>query len=88
MSQSRKKKRLPKHILAGRHRRTLGPRAGCSEKLKPEREAYPTDFCDTRVTVNGVRAGLQFVGGSQINIKLPGGIPSARDVAIVVAGEG
>ena len=68
--------------------RNLAPRGGCSEKLEPKAGVYPTDFCDTRVTVNGVRAGLQFVGDSQINIKLPGGIPSAGEVAIVVTARG
>jgi hypothetical protein len=68
--------------------RNLAPPGGCSEKLEPKAGAYPTDFCDTRVTVNGVRAGLQFVGDSQINIKLPGGIPSAGEVAIVVTARG
>ena len=68
--------------------RNLAPRGGCSEKLEPKAGGYPTDFCDTRVTVNGVPAGLQFVGDSQINIKLPGGIPSAGEVAIVVTARG
>ncbi|HEX4137788.1 MAG TPA: hypothetical protein VHY84_24475 [Bryobacteraceae bacterium] len=68
--------------------RNLAPRAGCSERLEPKAGFYPTDFCDTRVTVNGIRAGLQFVGEGQINIKLPAGIPSVGIVAIAVTVRG
>lgn len=71
--------------IYGRH---LAPPGGCSEKLEPHAGGYPTDVCDTNVTVNGIRAGLQFVGEGQINIKLPAGIPPAGEVAIVVTVRG
>jgi hypothetical protein len=64
--------------------RYLAPPGGCFEKLEPHAGIYPTDICDTHVTVNGMRAGLQFVGEGQINIQLPAGIPPAGDAAIVV----
>jgi hypothetical protein len=66
----------------------LGPPGGCSGKLEPKAGAYATDACDTHVTVNGIRAGLQFIGERQINIKLPAGIPSAGLVAIAVTVRG
>ncbi len=62
----------------------LAPLGGCFEKLEPRAGEYPTDACGTHVTVNGIRAGLQFIGERQINIKLPAGIPSAGRVAIAV----
>jgi hypothetical protein len=68
--------------------RRLAPPGGCFEKLEPKAGGYPTDICDTQVTVNGLRAGLQFVAEGQINIKLPAGIPSAGEVAIVVTVRG
>jgi hypothetical protein len=71
--------------IYGRH---LAPPGGCFAKLEPKAGVYPTDFCDTQVTVNGIRAGLQFVADGQINIKLPAGIPSAGEVAIVVTVRG
>lgn len=67
--------------IYGRH---LAPPGGCADKLEPHAGGYPADACGTHVTVNGFRAGLQFVGDGQINIKLPAGIPSAGEVAIVV----
>jgi hypothetical protein len=66
----------------------LAPPGGCLEKLETQPGVYPTDICDTHVTVNGIRAGLQFVGDGQINIKLPADISSAREVAIVVTVRG
>ena len=71
--------------IYGRH---LAPPGGCIEKLETQPGVYPTDICDTHVTVNGIRAGLQFVGDGQINIKLPTGIPPAGEVTIVVAVRG
>jgi hypothetical protein len=70
----------------------LAPPGGCSEKLESRAGEYSTDACDTHVTVNGIRAGLQFVGERQINIKLPikfpAGIPPAGVVAIAVTVRG
>jgi hypothetical protein len=66
----------------------LAPPGGCHEKIEPHAGVYPTDICDTQVTVNGIRAGLQYVGEGQINIKLPAGIPAAGEVAIVVTVRG
>ena len=71
--------------IYGQH---LAPPGGCFEKLESREGVYPTDACDTHVTVNGIRAGLQFVGAGQINIKLPAGIPSAGVVAIAVTVRG
>jgi hypothetical protein len=71
--------------IYGRH---LRPPGGCFEKLEPKAGAYPAEICDTHVTVNGIRAGLQFVADGQINIKLPAGIPSAGEVAIMVTVRG
>jgi hypothetical protein len=73
----------PEHFVAiyGRH---LAPPGGCPEKLETQPRVYANDACDTHVTVNGIRAGLQFVGDGQINIKLPAALPPAGDVAIMV----
>ncbi|HVV44757.1 MAG TPA: hypothetical protein VHC72_06115, partial [Bryobacteraceae bacterium] len=66
----------------------LAPPGGCSGKIEPQAGVYPTDVCDTHVTVNGIRAGLQYVGEGQINIKLPAGLPQAGEAAIVVTVRG
>ena len=66
----------------------LAPPGGCFEKPEPNAGVYPTDVCDTHVTVNGTRAGLHLVADGQINIKLPAGIPSAGETAIVVTVRG
>jgi hypothetical protein len=71
--------------IYGQH---LAPPGGCLEKLESKAGTYPTDACDTHVMVNGIRAGLQFIGERQINIKLPAGIPSAGLVAIAVTVRG
>ena len=68
--------------------RRLAPPGGCFEKLEPKAGGYPTDICDTQVTVNGIRTGLQVVTDGQINIKLPTGIPSAGEVTIVATVRG
>jgi hypothetical protein len=45
---------------------------------------YPTELCDTQVTVNSIPAGLLAVLETQINIQIPAGVPAEGDAAIVV----
>lgn len=66
----------------------LAPPGGCSQQIETHAGPYPTDICDTHVTVNGIRAGLQYVGEGQINIKLPADLPLSGEVAIVVTVRG
>jgi hypothetical protein len=66
----------------------LAPSGGCHVKIEPNAGVYPTEVCDTHVTVNGIRAGLQYVGEGQINIKLPSDLPAKGEVTIVVTVRG
>jgi hypothetical protein len=71
--------------IYGQH---LAPHGACAEKLERDTGVFLTDACETHVTVNGIRAGLQFLGDRQINIKLPAGIPPKGDAEIVVTVRG
>ncbi len=67
--------------IYGRH---LAPAGGCARVPPPQNGNYPTEACATRVTVNGIRAGLLAVLENQINLKIPAAAPTSGKAPIVV----
>lgn len=78
---------MPGDLVAiyGRH---LAPTGGCAQPPPPSGGPYPTEFCDTQVTVSGIPAGLLAVLENQINLKIPASAPISGEAAIVVTVRG
>lgn len=74
---------MPGDLVAiyGRH---LAPAGGCAQTPPPNEGPYPTEVCDTHVTVNGIPAGLLAVLENQINLKIPADAPTSGHAAIIV----
>jgi hypothetical protein len=79
---------MPGDLVAiyGRH---LAPPDGCPPPPPPPKDAiYPTEICGTHVTVDGAAAGLLAVLENQINLKIPAGVPTSGEAAIVITVRG
>jgi hypothetical protein len=74
---------MPNDIVTiyGEH---LGSNSGCGQAIPNYGSIYPTRFCATQVTVDGIPAGLLGVMEKQINLQIPREAPTTGDVPVVV----